>query len=96
VTCEFFLTCWLSGGLLESPCDGLLRGCCQRGASKTGQSASLAVGTLEAPRESPKSVAADADYRKWYRTLVHAEASVYILLLNRCMMFVVFIGDISN
>ncbi|KAH0811039.1 hypothetical protein GEV33_011753 [Tenebrio molitor] len=63
VTCEFFLTCWLSGGLLESPCDGLLRGCCQRGASKTGQSASLAVGTLEAPRESPKSVAADADYR---------------------------------
>ncbi|RZB40215.1 uncharacterized protein BDFB_003781 [Asbolus verrucosus] len=63
VTCEFFLTCWLSGGLLESPCDGLLRGCCQRGASKTGQSTGLAVGTLEAPPESPKSGLLDADYR---------------------------------
>ncbi|KAJ3649177.1 hypothetical protein Zmor_020932 [Zophobas morio] len=63
VTCEFFLTCWLSGGLLESPCDGLLRGCCQRGASKTGHSANLAVGTLEAPPESPKSSLLDADYR---------------------------------
>ncbi|XP_044745023.1 uncharacterized protein LOC123306898 isoform X1 [Coccinella septempunctata] len=62
-SCEFFLTCWLSGGQLESPCDGFLRGCCQKGASKAGQSPSLAVGTLEAPRESAKSVTTLDDTR---------------------------------
>lgn len=70
-TCEFFLTCWLSGGLLESPCHGLLRGCCQRSASKTGESSGLAIGTLEAPRETPKAQAGllDTSTSKWYRTL---------------------------
>ncbi|KAF2905054.1 hypothetical protein ILUMI_01123 [Ignelater luminosus] len=54
-TCEFFLSCWISGGLLEGPCDGILHGCCHRGASKTGNSFTQAVGTIEAPRESPKA-----------------------------------------
>ncbi|KAK9873955.1 hypothetical protein WA026_002307 [Henosepilachna vigintioctopunctata] len=62
-SCEFFLSCWLSGGLLETPCEGFLRGCCQKGASKTGQSAFLAVGTLEAPRETAKSVSLLDDTR---------------------------------
>ncbi|XP_017772422.1 PREDICTED: proclotting enzyme [Nicrophorus vespilloides] len=64
-TCEFFLSCWLSGGLLESPCEGLLRGCCHRGSSKTGHSYSQAIGTLEAPRETAKAQAAlfDVDSR---------------------------------
>lgn len=55
-TCEFFLTCWLGGGLLEGPCDGILRGCCQRAATKTGgQGQSQAVGTMEAPPETAKA-----------------------------------------
>ncbi|KAF5274819.1 hypothetical protein FQR65_LT00402 [Abscondita terminalis] len=54
-TCQFFLTCWMSGGLLEGPCGGLFRGCCHRGYSKNGQSLNQAVGTLEAPRETSKS-----------------------------------------
>lgn len=38
-TCEFFLICWMSRGLLQGPCDGLLRGCCHR----TAKSANLAT-----------------------------------------------------
>lgn len=34
-TCEFFLYCWMSGGLLEGSCGGLLKGCCHR-LAKTG------------------------------------------------------------
>lgn len=36
-TCEFFLICWMSKGLLQGTCDGLLRGCCHR----TAKSANL-------------------------------------------------------
>ncbi|EDW01789.1 uncharacterized protein LOC6559422 isoform X1 [Drosophila grimshawi] len=36
-TCEFFLGCWLSGGLIQGTCNGLLRGCCHR----TAKSANL-------------------------------------------------------
>ncbi|XP_018330910.1 uncharacterized protein LOC108740895 isoform X1 [Agrilus planipennis] len=56
-TCEFFLTCWMSGGLLDGTC-GLLRGCCQRDNSKSGRSTSQMVGTIEAPRETAKAQAA--------------------------------------
>lgn len=31
-TCEFFLLCWMSGGLLQGSCGGLLKGCCHRTA----------------------------------------------------------------
>ncbi|XP_022233312.2 serine proteinase stubble isoform X1 [Drosophila obscura] len=36
-TCEFFLGCWLSGGLIQGTCNGVLRGCCHR----TAKSANL-------------------------------------------------------
>ncbi|GAB0088366.1 uncharacterized protein DMENIID0001_027700 [Sergentomyia squamirostris] len=36
-SCEFFLLCWMSGGLLHGACGGLLRGCCHR----TAKSANL-------------------------------------------------------
>ncbi|XP_037902413.1 uncharacterized protein LOC119646134 isoform X2 [Hermetia illucens] len=36
-TCEFFLICWMSNGLLHGTCGGLLRGCCHR----TAKSANL-------------------------------------------------------
>lgn len=71
-TCEFFLMCWLSGGVLENACDGMLKGCCSRGTSKAGRSPGLAVGTLEAPQHTPKSQASLLDLdesSKWYRTL---------------------------
>ncbi|XP_059062486.1 uncharacterized protein LOC131855260 isoform X2 [Achroia grisella] len=29
-TCEFFIYCWMVGGLLEGSCGGLLKGCCHR------------------------------------------------------------------
>ncbi|KAJ8955766.1 hypothetical protein NQ318_008640 [Aromia moschata] len=60
-TCEFFLTCWLSGGLVDQPCGGLLRGCCYRGVSKTGHSGGKAIGTLEAPPETSKTQASLLD-----------------------------------
>ncbi|XP_038112249.1 uncharacterized protein LOC6043178 [Culex quinquefasciatus] len=40
-TCEFFLLCWMSGGLLQGSCGGLLKGCCHR----TAKSANIAIDT---------------------------------------------------
>ncbi|XP_058448132.1 uncharacterized protein LOC131428303 isoform X2 [Malaya genurostris] len=39
--CEFFLLCWMSGGLLQGTCGGLLKGCCHR----TAKSANIGIGT---------------------------------------------------
>ncbi|KAJ9573659.1 hypothetical protein L9F63_009000, partial [Diploptera punctata] len=33
-TCEFFLFCWMSAGLIEGSCGGLLYACCQRRTAK--------------------------------------------------------------
>lgn len=34
-TCEFFIVCWMSGGLLHGTCGGLLQGCCHRTAKSS-------------------------------------------------------------
>lgn len=41
-TCEFFVTCWLGGGLLDGGCGILLSGCCYRNVKRQR-------GTKEAP-----------------------------------------------
>ncbi|XP_054738741.1 uncharacterized protein LOC129244873 isoform X1 [Anastrepha obliqua] len=43
-TCEFFLGCWMSGGLLQGTCNGLLRGCCHRTAKSANLRTSEYVG----------------------------------------------------
>ncbi|KAH8355699.1 hypothetical protein KR200_005309, partial [Drosophila serrata] len=43
-TCEFFLGCWLSGGLIQGTCDGLLRGCCHRTAKSANLGSSDFIG----------------------------------------------------
>ncbi|KAL7737408.1 hypothetical protein ACLKA6_013010 [Drosophila palustris] len=43
-TCEFFLGCWLSGGLIQGTCNGLLRGCCHRTAKSANLRSSDLVG----------------------------------------------------
>ncbi|KAH8320413.1 hypothetical protein KR067_002814 [Drosophila pandora] len=43
-TCEFFLGCWLSGGLIQGTCNGLLRGCCHRTAKSANLGSSDFVG----------------------------------------------------
>ncbi|XP_050673619.1 uncharacterized protein LOC126971368 isoform X1 [Leptidea sinapis] len=34
-TCEFFISCWMKGGLLEGSCGGLLKSCCHK-VAKSG------------------------------------------------------------
>ncbi|CRK97952.1 CLUMA_CG011324, isoform A [Clunio marinus] len=34
-TCEFFVMCWMSGGLLQGTCNGLMQGCCHRTAKSS-------------------------------------------------------------
>ncbi|XP_030368852.1 uncharacterized protein LOC115619961 [Scaptodrosophila lebanonensis] len=43
-TCEFFLGCWLSGGLIQGTCNGLLRGCCHRTAKSANLRSSDYIG----------------------------------------------------
>ncbi|XP_067004097.1 venom protease [Anabrus simplex] len=33
-SCEFFLTCWMSSGLIEGSCGGFLHACCHRNTAK--------------------------------------------------------------
>ncbi|XP_076259398.1 uncharacterized protein LOC143195819 isoform X1 [Rhynchophorus ferrugineus] len=55
-TCEFFLSCWISGGLVDTSCKGLLRGCCFKGVSKAGLlTLGQSIGTIQAPPDGPKS-----------------------------------------
>lgn len=61
-TCEFFLSCWLGGGLLEGACSGLLRGCCRRGLMAADKTGPQAIGTQPAPYEhQPKAISLTAD-----------------------------------
>ncbi|XP_058063045.1 uncharacterized protein LOC131212961 [Anopheles bellator] len=50
-TCEFFLLCWMSGGLLQGSCGGMLKGCCHRTAKSAniGIDASTAVDLTNVP-----------------------------------------------
>uniref|UniRef100_A0A8W7PZT0 Peptidase S1 domain-containing protein n=1 Tax=Anopheles coluzzii TaxID=1518534 RepID=A0A8W7PZT0_ANOCL len=50
-TCEFFLLCWMSGGLLQGTCGGMLKGCCHRTAKSAniGIDASTAVDLTNVP-----------------------------------------------
>lgn len=34
-TCEFFVLCWMTGGLLQGTCNSLLHGCCHRTAKSS-------------------------------------------------------------
>ncbi|KAG5680329.1 hypothetical protein PVAND_009841 [Polypedilum vanderplanki] len=34
-TCEFFVMCWMTGGLLQGTCNGMLQGCCHRTAKSS-------------------------------------------------------------
>lgn len=39
-TCEFFLTCWMSSGLIKGGCGGFLFACCRRGGGGGGDDTS--------------------------------------------------------
>lgn len=41
-SCEFFLLCWMSSGLLQGSCGGFMRGCCHR----TAKSANLGTSDI--------------------------------------------------
>jgi hypothetical protein len=41
-TCDFFFVCWMSNGLLQGSCGGILRGCCHR----TAKSANLGINEI--------------------------------------------------
>lgn len=42
-SCEFFLLCWMSSGLIQGSCGGFMRGCCHR----TAKSANLGTSDIK-------------------------------------------------
>lgn len=48
-TCEFFLTCWMTNGLLQGTCGGVLRGCCHRIAKSANSGANDIVDLTDLP-----------------------------------------------
>lgn len=50
-SCEFFLTCWMSNGLLQGTCGGILRGCCHRTAKSTNLGLNDVVDLTDLPKK---------------------------------------------
>lgn len=46
-TCEFFVLCWMSGGLLQGTCNGLMQGCCHRTAKSSNLGAEATGKTFD-------------------------------------------------
>lgn len=44
-SCEFFLKCWMSAGLLDGSCGGIMFACCQRKDAKASGDLNLLVDT---------------------------------------------------
>lgn len=50
-SCEFFLVCWMSNGLLHGLCGGLLRGCCHRTAKSANTGATDIIDLTDLPNK---------------------------------------------
>lgn len=61
-TCEFFVMCWMSGGLLQGTCNGLMQGCCHRTAksSNLGAEAGKTFDLTDLPPKDYGPVSNDA------------------------------------
>lgn len=61
-TCEFFVLCWMSGGLLQGTCNGLMQGCCHRTAksSNLGAEAGKTFDLTDLPSKDYGPVVNDA------------------------------------
>ncbi|XP_029039138.1 proclotting enzyme-like isoform X1 [Osmia bicornis bicornis] len=54
-SCEFFLMCWMSAGLLDGSCGGIMFACCQRREPKGSSDYNL----IEAPRDQSQPLPLD-------------------------------------
>lgn len=61
-TCEFFVMCWMSGGLMQGTCNGILQGCCHRTAksSNLGEEAGKMFDLTDLPNKDFGPVVNDA------------------------------------
>ncbi|XP_055319936.1 uncharacterized protein LOC129577248 isoform X2 [Sitodiplosis mosellana] len=50
-SCEFFLTCWMTNGLLQGTCGGVLRGCCHRIAKSANSGANDIIDLTDLPNK---------------------------------------------
>lgn len=49
--CEFFLSCWMTNGLLQGTCGGVLRGCCHRIAKSANSGANDIIDLTDLPNK---------------------------------------------
>lgn len=62
-SCEFFLMCWMSAGLMESSCGGIMYACCHRKDPKSNTEYNL----VEVPRDQSQTISLD-DYMELHTT----------------------------
>lgn len=73
-SCEFFLMCWMSAGLLDGSCGGIMFACCQRRDPKALTDYNL----IESPRDQSRPLPLDlytdtaSDDRKSFLSKTHA------------------------
>lgn len=59
-SCDFFLVCWMSNGLLQGSCGGILRGCCHRTAKSANLGANDIIDLTDLPNKDYGPVRNDA------------------------------------
>lgn len=65
-SCEFFLSCWMTNGLLQGTCGGVLRGCCHRIAKSANSGANDIVDLTDLPHKDYGPVTNDPSEWKQY------------------------------
>lgn len=59
-SCDFFLICWMSNGLLQGSCNGIMRGCCHRTAKSANSGTNDIVDLTDLPKKDYGPVKNDA------------------------------------
>ena len=70
-TCEFFLVCWMSNGLLQGTCGGILRGCCHRTAKSTNLGSGDIVDLTDLPNKDYGPVINDPSECRLIIIIIH-------------------------
>lgn len=101
-SCEFFLMCWMTAGLLDGSCGGIMYACCQRKDPKALTDYNL----IESPRDQSRPLPLDLytetasdDRKSFLRKACHPYSSTALGSMRSIitsLLFLFFLSSSSN